>query len=390
MKFINEILNLKDIIVKKTIHSDSYVKFFIETKPKTQICPCCGSETSRIHDYRMQTIKDLPFQFKDCFLVLRKRRYRCSCGKRFFENYSFLPRYKQLSSRLSLFIADSFHDSVSIKTIANKANVSTYTVSRILKQISFCRALFKDSISIDEFRGNASNEKFQCILADPIKHRVLDILPSRSQKYLVSYFKDIPRQERFRVKFFSCDMWQPYIDLAKYFFPNATVVIDRYHFVRQVTWAIENVRKRIQKQMPASLRKYFKRSRRLILSTYEHLSKEDKKACELMLLYNSDLSRGHFLKEYFFKICHNTKYSQQRQDFADWIKSAESSGLPEFEKCANTFRHWFKEILNSFKYSHISNGPTEGFNNKIKVLKRISYGVRNFENFRTRILMNMN
>ena len=64
---------------------------------------------------------------------------------------------------------------------------------------------------------------------------------------------------------------------------------------------------------------------------------------------------------------------------------AESSGLKEFEKVAKTYRTWSKEILNAFKYSHITNGPTEGLNNKIKVLKRTSYGIRNFQRLRTRI-----
>ena len=68
-----------------------------------------------------------------------------------------------------------------------------------------------------------------------------------------------------------------------------------------------------------------------------------------------------------------------------WVKIAEKSGIPEFENCAKTYRNWSEGILNAFKYGY-TNGPTEGFNNKIKVLKRISYGVRNFKRFRTRIL----
>ena len=106
-----------------------------------------------------------------------------------------------------------------------------------------------------------------------------------------------------------------------------------------------------------------------------------------MLLYSEDLRKAHYLKEKFYEICQNSKYSEQRIMFWDWIKEAESSGINEFEKCAKTYRTWSKYILNAYKYSHISNGPTEGFNNKIKVLKRCSYGIRNFEHFRTRILM---
>ena len=386
---INKLLNIEEVIVKKVIHSDSFVKILLETTPKEHICPVCGKPTKRIHDYRTQTIKDLPFQLKHCYLVLRKRRYLCSCGKRFYENYSFLPRYFQRTSRLTAFIANALHATCSVTSVAHMCNVSASTVYRILETISFSSPKIPQVLSIDEFKGNANGQKYQCILVDPLKRSVLDILPSRSQAQLTSYFKNIPRQERFRVKFFVCDMWKPYTELAGTFFPNATIVIDKYHFIRQTTWAIENVRKRIQKTMPASLRKYYKRSRSLILARYNGLKDEKKKECDLMLLYNDDLRLAHYLKEWFYSICQNSKYSEQRKEFWEWIATAERSQLKEFEKCAATYRHWSKEILNAFKYSHISNGPTEGFNNKIKVLKRTSYGIRNFNHFRTRILLTM-
>lgn len=384
---INKLLNIEEVIVKKIIHADTFVKIHLETKPKVHSCPACGSATKRIHDYRMQTIKDLPFQLKHCYLILKKRRYVCSCGKRFYEDYSFLPRYFQRTSRLTAFIASALHDTTPVSSIAKRCNVSVSTVNRVLDTISVHRPTLSRAISIDEFKGNAGGEKYQCILADPVKHSVLDILPSRSQTALTSYFRNIPKKERYRIEFFVCDMWRPYTDLAKIFFPNATIVIDKYHFIRQTTWAIESVRKRLQKTMPASLRKYYKRSRSLILTRYGKLKAENKKACDLMLLYNDDLRLAHYLKEWFYRICQNPKYSEQRKEFFDWISTAEQSQIPEFEKCATTYRHWAKEILNAFKYSHITNGPTEGFNNKIKVLKRTSYGIRNFNHLRTRILL---
>ncbi|MBQ8040415.1 MAG: ISL3 family transposase [Lachnospiraceae bacterium] len=386
---INKLLNIEDVIVKKIIHGDSFVKIMLETKPREHICPVCGAATKRIHDYRTQAIKDLPFQLKHCYLVLRKRRYRCSCGKRFYENYSFLPKYFQRTSRLTAFIANALHESRSISSVAKTCNVSTATVNRILDTISFGKPHIPSTLSIDEFKGNAGGQKYQCILVDPRKRSVLDILPSRSQADLISYFRDVPKKERNNVKFFVCDMWKPYTELAETFFPNATIVIDKYHFIRQTTWAIENVRKRLQKTMPANLRKYYKRSRSLILARYDNLTDEKKKSCDLMLLYNDDLRLAHYLKEWFYRICQNPKYSEQRKEFWEWISMAERSQLIEFEKCAATYRNWSKEILNAFKYSHISNGPTEGFNNKIKVLKRTSYGIRNFKHFRTRILLTM-
>ena len=382
-----KLLNIEDVIVKKVEHADTFIKIYLETKPQEHICPFCHATTRRVHDYRSQMIKDLPFQLKHCYLVLRKRRYHCSCGKHFYESYSFLPRYFQRTNRLTAYIASILHTNLSMKDVALQTNVSASTVARILDSISYSRQTLPEAISIDEFKGNASTGKYQCILVDPLKHKILDILPDRTQNHLISYFYSIPKIERYRVKYFVCDMWTPYIDLAKIYFPNAKIIIDKYHFIRQVTWAIDGVRKRLQRSMPASLRKYYKRSKKLILTRYFKLKDENKQACDLMLLYNDDLRKAHFLKEKFYEICQNPKYSEQRKDFFQWIKMAENSGIPEFEKCARTYRNWSKEILNAFKYPHITNGPTEGFNNKIKVLKRTSYGIRKFDHLRTRIFL---
>ena len=383
--YIKDLLDLKDVIIIKTIHADNYVKFFLDTKPKPHICPACGNSTTKIHDYRWQTIKDLPFQLKNCYLVLHNRRYVCSCGKKFYEFYEFLPKNLQRTKRLTWKIAELLHETVSLKSVAKASNVSVTTVCRILDSIHYSCPPLKEAVSIDEFKGNARTGKYQCILVNPKDHSIMDILPDRTQSHLTSYFREIDRAQRLRVKYFVCDMWQPYIDLAHTFFPNAKVCIDKYHFIRQVTWAMENVRKRLQKPMTVTMRKYYKRSHKLLLTRYHKLKEENKKACDLMLLYNDDLRLAHWLKEKFYEICQDTKYSRQRRDFHDWIKIAESSGLKEFEKCADTYRRWSKEILNAFKYG-ITNGTTEGFNNKIKVLKRTSYGIRNFERFRTRIL----
>jgi transposase len=269
--------------------------------------------------------------------------------------------------------------------VAKSANVSVSTVIRIFNHINYGTPTLPKVLCIDEFKGNAETGKYQCILVDGEKNKVLDIIPDRCQSDLVSYFKGFSREERNKVKFFVCDMWQPYVDLAKVFFPKAIIIIDKYHFIRHVTWAIENVRKRIQKSMTTTLRKYYKRSRKLILTRYHKLKDENKEAVDLMLLYNDDLRIAHKLKEWFYEICQSDKYSYQCMELAKWIQNAESSGIPEFEKCADTYRRWHNEIKNAFKYGY-TNGPTEGFNNKIKVLKRISFGLKNFYRFRNRIL----
>ena len=384
--YIKELLELKEVNITNINIEDNNVYIYIETTPKEHICPCCKTPTSRIHDYRTQKIKDIPFQFKNCFLVLRKRRYVCpNCKKRFSEHYDFLAKYQQRTVRLSFIIINLLSENVSIKHISKELNISTSTILRLLDTISFSSYSLNNAIAIDEFKGNTSEGKYQCILVEPNNHTILDILPNRTNAQLSSYFSSISRKQRLRVKYFICDMWQPYVDIAKVYFPNAEIIIDKYHFRRQLTWAIDNVRKRLQKTMPCDIRKYYKRSKSIIHKPYRLLSKADKERCDLMLLYNDDLRTIHYLKEWFDKFKYMKNFSTVRKEFFEWIKTAESCGIPELETLAKTYRRWSKGILNAYRYNY-SNAITEGFNNKIKVLKRVSYGIKNFTHLRTRIL----
>lgn len=71
-------LNLEGVYIKKVLQANSFIKIFIQLPPSEQTCPCCGAKTKRIHDYRLQEIRDIPLQGKQVILVLRKRRYLCT------------------------------------------------------------------------------------------------------------------------------------------------------------------------------------------------------------------------------------------------------------------------------------------------------------------------
>lgn len=383
---INNLLDLKDVIVYKISHTDHLIKVFIKTNPKPHSCPVCGQLTSKIHDYRTQEIKDLPVLRKQLVLVLRKRRYICKCGKRFYENYTFLPKYHRMSNRLSAHICAEMRKCIPISMIAKDSGVSPHTVSRIFNFVKYPKVLKMPKVlCIDEFKGNTNAGKYQCILVDGESHQILDVLPNRNKSDLIGYFASIPRYERLKVKFFVCDMCDNFAQVARDMFPNATLIVDKYHFVRQVIWAVENVRKRIQKTMLPYLRKYFKRSKSLILKHSTELKSHEKEALDVMLTYSDDLRQAYNLKEKFYKLCGENNLAKQKVLFGNWIMYAQNTKLKEFESCITAFCNWSKEILNAFKYNY-SNGPTEGKNNRIKVLKRVCFGFRNFDRFRNRIL----
>ena len=256
-----------------------------------------------------------------------------------------------------------------------------------MKDISFPKPNYlPEVLSIDEFKGNAGGEKFQAIFTDPVHHKVLDILPSRTQTRIAEYIRSF--KNRKQVKYFIMDMNRVYLDVALTYLPNATIVIDKFHVVRYITWALENVRKRIQKDMHPSKRKYFKRSRRILLSHYSLLSSEYKQALEIMLQQSYDLAQAYYLKELFYEFMSSENSSVAKIRLKKFILSAQVSQLSEFNATLTMLGNWSKYILNAFDFPY-SNGFTEGCNNKIKVIKRNGYGFRNFKNFRNRILLSM-
>jgi transposase len=135
-------------------------------------------------------------------------------------------------------------------------------------------------------------------------------------------------------------------------------------------------------------RRYFKRSRRILLSHRQKLSEENLLALEVMLQQSEDLATAYYLKELFYDFMASTSKQEAIPKLRYFIIAAQTSQLDEFKATLTMLGNWSKYILNSFECPY-SNGYTEGTNNAIKVIKRNAYGYRNFENFRNRIFLSL-
>lgn len=377
-----KLLNLEDVIITGVENILNQLHIYIELPRKNHVCPCCGAATDRIHDYRMQTIKDVPLA-RDTFLHLRKRRYRCSCGKRFFEKNAFLPRYYRVTSRLVAEIMFAFKKVVSAKEIGCRYNVSSVTAMRYFNLFNKNLTHLPEVISLDEFKGNSGGQKYNSIIVDPKEKVVLDVLPNRFENDLVKYFSQFSNKTE--VKYFVCDMNPHFRQVARICFPHATIVADKYHVIRQVYWAMEKVRKNEQNKLPKRHRKYFKKSRNLLMKRIEKLTPEEMDRLSLMFEIAPRLADAYRIKNDFLSVIRSKSSSEAKPKLVDWIFSVETMDLPEFHDCTKAYRNWFQEILNSMDVPW-TNGYIEGCNNKTKVLKRTCYGMRNFNNFRKRIL----
>ena len=381
-----KLLGLKDVIIKNVESNEKELHINIELPRRMHKCPGCNAKTNRVHDYRNQVIRDSKAFGKNVYLHLRKRRYVCpDCGKRFYEENSFLPRYYHVTQRLIVGVISSFRETVSATHIARENNISASTALRYFDLVNYGSPRLPEVLSIDEFKGNAGGEKFQCIITDAKNHTVLDILPNRKSAVLIRYFLKFPRKQRLKVKYVVMDMSSLFRGVASVCFPKAVIVSDKYHVVRQIGWALENVRKAEQKRLSSDWRKYCKRSKYLLLKDPEKLKTEEKEKLLIILSLSSRIQHAYELKNEFIEIMRSKRPEECRKKLADWIYLAENSNLPEFDACTKALHNWSKSILNALD-CHYSNGFTEGCNNKTKVLKRVCFGVRNFSRFRNRIL----
>jgi transposase len=186
-------------------------------------CPRCGSKTSRVHDYRIQLVKDI-----DAF------------GSRTI----LLPRYHRSTVRLNAAVVSEMASVSSVKSIATRYHILATTVTKYFDHVSYCRPHLPTVLSLD----------------------------------MSPLFRDV----------------------ASACFKNAMIIADKYHVTRQVTWAFERIRVEVQQQFHQERRKYFKRSRSLLLKRFKNLTADERLQVEAMLQVSEKLRNAYMLKEKFY------------------------------------------------------------------------------------------
>ena len=278
------------------------------------------------------------------------------------------------------------HEGLNYKTIARACHVSVTTVIRYCSLISISRPKELPTVlGIDEFRGNVAGQKYQVILTDPDSHHIIDVLPKKDTNALCRYFASYSRKARQKVRFIVMDMSPQFRLVMETLFPQAHIVCDRYHVCRLVDWAVERVRKREKKKL-VRYSAMLKSNKRILMKHPGRLTDAELIKLEESLRVSDDLRKAYKLKQEFIHIFERQGKERITYHLEWWLKSVKTAQLTEFRNFSTSFVSWKGQITNAFLLP-FSNGYTEGCNNKIKVLKRISYGLRHFGRFRTRILL---
>ena len=418
MKDLEKILNLKDykiMSIEDVERDKKKIKIIsIISKNNKQKCPICNEYTSSIHDVlKPIELKYLKLFEQDTRILITKRRFIChKCNKRFTEEVDLNNHRKSVSNKLEQkILKDLLNYNLSISFIAKENGLSPGTVRNIFRKamsgypehiINLQRV-----ISFDEFKADTNRGKYAFVLNDLIHRKCLDILPERKKEYLLSYFTHC--NNRYSVEYIISDMYEPYLLVQKAMFPKAKYVVDRFHYTRYIMDALDKVRIRLQKTFGYNSKEYRLLKNKKNISLLRKYSNDidwwtytrrykNKHLVEILkfdlkqelLKIKDEFHDAYILKEIFLDLINHSDYKHAEEELKSWLEMVKEYNIPEMLEAASTIENWLPYIVNSFIDKRFSNGFTEGLNNKIKVIKRVGFGYKDFRFFRLRILYIMN
>lgn len=443
MNSITDFLDLEDseILITDSVTVGMTKTLTIETKPYVCFCPCCGF---RMHSrgIKVRTVSH-PILQDGYHLVLKikQRRWRCTnetCRYEKNEEFRFVNRRRRNTNAADFLIINEFRDlSASAVSIAEKFHTTdTHVLDTFDRYVKMDRLELTSIISIDEVCTDMGDDgRYALVIQDFFTGDPIDIVRSRRSSVTEPYFASIPKEERSRVKYLLTDMYEGYSTYVTKFFPNAVSVVDSFHVVQ---WAVRSIDGYIR----SLERQYRQRDRELWLEKHGELpeGKEIPASRELYLLrnfkwlilanksnirYHADLRMDNHLhcmmntydyEDSLFRISPRLRKLRDLKELYVQFNLSDA-GMPlkasdDLEKIIEVYMksedsifidfagllcNHREAIINSFIIvekngpggiyeSRLSNGPIESMNRKIKDLKRLGRGYRNFEHFRNRFL----
>ena len=339
----------------------------------------------------------------DTYLELKKQRYYCGhCQSTFTLKTSIVEKNCYISYHTKHAIALEAQNKISECNIARRHQVSHSTVNRIIHSFYESQTLnlnyLPENLCFDEFKSVKSAQgHMSFIFCDADTKQIIDIIEDRRLSSLQAYFKRYTKEARSRVKHIVIDMYAPYMSLIKELFPHAKIVLDKFHLVQHISRALNKTRIRFMKQFKKHSRK-FKRYWRLFLKSHTLLNtttyrsvycfKQPMREIDILnflLDLSPELKATYDLyQDLLFAL--QTKNSERLEHL---LKTEYPLISPELQTAFQTFKTYQSYIKNTLTTPY-TNGPIEGINNKIKVIKRIAFGYRSFYHFKSRILITQN
>jgi transposase len=384
----------------RIIKNVNYLIFNATLKKKPDRCPHCGNSKLVVKDYYSTCIEHLAAAGQPTKVNLRRCRYVCkNCNHSVVSATHFVMPNCSISRDLYLSICIELRNNISHTDIAKRLNVSVSTVQRVLKAHARLLANRKGKLPkvlcVDEFKG--PNGKMCFIACDGETSEIITILDYKNSDKLAKYFSSYSKSNRNRVEFLSMDMNAGYNKLLKTVFPNAKLIIDRFHEVQHLNRNLNMLRVQLMKKFRKESKEYklLKNHWKYLLTDANKLSNKRRKSPSYGWQYVSsrdilnDMLNCDPLLRQAYEFVTELKLAIAAKDasyFFEVLENVPNITLSNFKNKFKVFTKYKQGVINSMKYDY-SNGRLEGLNNKVKSIIRTAYGYRNFTHLKARIFM---
>jgi transposase len=405
LKLLTELLGIEGMRVESQRQYEGIgIILQVEAIKKESTCHRCGTKSSSLHQNNRYIVKDLQWGEQQVNLEINRRQFKCKkCQKPFSEQLEFVKGRRTYTSRLAKKILTEVLEG-DIQSVARTGVVTTAEIERIIEDGA---AEIKGEIptglrklGIDEIAMVKGQGKYCAVLVDIERGKLLAIIESRQSEEIEKVLKGWGEEVLERIEEVSIDLWKGYKSLAIKMIPNAQVVADRFHVAMQINSELDKLRKQEKREIEAKLKiaktveeranynqrlAVIKSSKYALLKNERELKTEqEQEKLKQVRAEFSKISAAHMLKEKWREIMEKTtSWMRGLLKIRHWLVRAKQH-LPN---SCGTISRWLTEIVAYFD-ERTTSGVVEGINNKIKLIKRTAYGFTNFNNFRSRCLLN--
>ena len=262
-------------VVRWKRHHKSWIELWLEYDGDTYRCPECGKSFRRYYDRPWVRLRDLDISRHRVYVWVSRYRVRCpQCGVRRVE--SRIARHHARCTRRFERWLFTLTKSMPVKDVSELARIDWRTVKDA--EIRYIVGLLRKrdlngitDLGIDEV-SEKKGHRYLTLVTDTVKRRVIWVGRGRDRAVLKKFFKWFGKKWTRRIRCVVIDMHDPYELEIRKRCPRAALIYDHFHVIKPLSMAIDNIRRRLQSELPPAGRRYLKGSRYLLLRNRENLT----------------------------------------------------------------------------------------------------------------------
>jgi transposase len=398
-------LDIPDVRVLQTsVNERGEIIITIESRKVGTSCRKCGKWITKPHGQdEWVTIRHLPAFGRASYLRYRPRRYQCqdceghpTTTQRVEWHDAQSPHSFAYDNHVLLQLVQSTVEDVSVKEGLSYEKVVGVLERRIEGRVDWTQMADIELLGLDEIALRKGQGHDVTLVTGRLcggEIVILGVLPGHEKAVVVEFLRLIPPRILQGVQAVCCDLWEAYTEAVREEIPGVRIVADRFHVARHYREAADDMRKqelqRLKKELPPEAYQTLKGSMQAFRKNAKDLNQEERKTLQRFFKHSASAKLAYSLRERLTAIFEMSLSKKQAQaKLRRWIQQVKDSGLHCFDRFLKLLETWWEEIANYF-IQRENSGFVEGFNNKVKVLKRRCYGIFNLKHLFQRIYLDL-